>query len=106
MIAKELAQDFTAATGKKISRQTVSRCLAKSIYAQRPMEYVPLKLSQKRARFLWIQEHVSWAHQEWGYLLFIDKFGYSTNGDFCRVLIRREPGTRYHLSNIRESDRF
>ncbi|GFV05180.1 hypothetical protein TNCV_223931 [Trichonephila clavipes] len=65
MIAKELAQDFAVAIGKTISVQIVYRHLAeKALYARRPNVCRP---TQKRARLLWSQEHVSRGNQKWGH---------------------------------------
>ncbi|GFW69655.1 transposable element Tc3 transposase [Trichonephila clavipes] len=61
---------------------------------------------KKRARLLLSQEHVSRANQEWGRVLFTDESRFSTNSASPRVFIWIEPGTLYHPSNIRKSDRF
>ena len=45
---------------------------------------------------------MSAANQEWGRVLFSDESSFSTNSDSHRVFIWREPGTRYHPSNIRD----
>ncbi|GFW18129.1 hypothetical protein TNCV_4006691 [Trichonephila clavipes] len=62
----------------------------------------PSYLTQKRARLLWSQEHVSWANQEWRHVHFPDESRFSINSDSYRVFFCRAPGIHYHPSNIRE----
>ncbi|UYV70792.1 hypothetical protein LAZ67_8000631 [Cordylochernes scorpioides] len=59
-----------------------------------------------RARLNWCLEHHAWTHDQWANVLFSDESRFSLNTDSRRVFIWREPGTRYHPSNIREIDSF
>ncbi|UYV81500.1 hypothetical protein LAZ67_20001368 [Cordylochernes scorpioides] len=43
---------------------------------------------------------------QWANVLFSDESRFSLNTESRRVFIWREPGTRYHPSNIREIDSF
>ncbi|GFX07609.1 hypothetical protein TNCV_4158791 [Trichonephila clavipes] len=84
--AKELTQDLAATTDKTISRQTVYRRLyEKALYARWSVTWVPLNSSQKKARLLCNQEHVPWANQEWGRVLFTDEFRFNIIIDSRRV---------------------
>ncbi|UYV83652.1 hypothetical protein LAZ67_23001896 [Cordylochernes scorpioides] len=84
MTAIQLSNELSSATGTRISRQTVYRRLREgALYARRPM-----------------------THDQWANVLFSDKSRFSLNTDSRRVFIWREPGTRYHPSNIREIDSF
>lgn len=105
--ATELSRDLAAASGKRISRQTVYRRLAeRALYARRPVVCLPLSASHRRARLSWSRTHHSWTHQEWGRVLFTDESRFSTQSDSRRVFIWRERGARYHPSNVREIDQF
>ncbi|UYV82272.1 hypothetical protein LAZ67_21001524 [Cordylochernes scorpioides] len=60
----------------------------------------------QRARLNWCLEHHAWTHDQWANVLFSDESRFRLNTDSRRVFIWREPGTRYHPSNIREIDSF
>ncbi|UYV78224.1 GGPS1 [Cordylochernes scorpioides] len=80
MTAIQLSNGLPSATGTRVSRQTVYRRLHEgALYARRPM---------------------------WANVLFSDESRFSLNTDSRRDFIWREPGTRYHPSNIREIDSF
>ncbi|UYV63896.1 hypothetical protein LAZ67_2005910 [Cordylochernes scorpioides] len=64
------------------------------------------KASRRRARLNWCLEHHAWTHDQWANVLFSDESRFSLNTDSRRVFIWREPGTRYHPSNIMEIDSF
>ncbi|GFX32507.1 transposable element Tcb2 transposase [Trichonephila clavipes] len=56
--AKELVQDFAAATRNTISRKTVyKRVIEKVLCARWPVVCVSFNSLQKKARLLWSQEH-------------------------------------------------
>ncbi|UYV81769.1 hypothetical protein LAZ67_20002317 [Cordylochernes scorpioides] len=63
---------------------------------------IPLTSAHRRARLNWCLEHHAWTHDQWANVLFNDESRFSLNTDSRRVSIWREPGTRYHPSNIRE----
>ncbi|UYV61186.1 hypothetical protein LAZ67_1003756 [Cordylochernes scorpioides] len=69
-------------------------------------EILGSRLKQRRARLNWCLEHHAWTHDQWANVLFSDESRFSLNTDSRRVFIWREPGTRYHPSNIREIDSF
>ncbi|UYV84058.1 hypothetical protein LAZ67_X001011 [Cordylochernes scorpioides] len=66
----------------------------------------PLHSPLERARLNWCLEHHAWTHDQWANVPFSDESRFSLNTDYRRVFIWREPGTRYHPSNIREIDSF
>ncbi|UYV80282.1 hypothetical protein LAZ67_18002283 [Cordylochernes scorpioides] len=107
MTAIQLSNELSSATGTRISRQTVYRRLHEgALYARRPMVCIPLTSAHRRARLNWCLEHHAWTHDQWANVLFSDESRFSLNTDSRRVFIWREPGTRYHPSNIREIDSF
>ncbi|UYV78948.1 hypothetical protein LAZ67_17000439, partial [Cordylochernes scorpioides] len=70
------------------------------------MVCIPLTPAHRRARLKWCLEHHAWTHDQWANVLFSDESRFSLSTDSRRVFIWREPGTRYHPSNIREIDSF
>ncbi|UYV60670.1 hypothetical protein LAZ67_1001817, partial [Cordylochernes scorpioides] len=107
MTAIQLSNELSSATGTRISRQTVYRRLYEgALYARRPIICIPLTSAHRRARLNWCLEHHAWTHDQWANVLFSDESRFSLNTDSRRVFIWREPGTRYHPSNIREIDSF
>ncbi|UYV65651.1 hypothetical protein LAZ67_3004955 [Cordylochernes scorpioides] len=107
MTAIQLSNELSSAIGTRISRQTVYRRLHEgAVYARRPMVCITLTSAHRRARLNWCLEHHAWTHDQWANVLFSDESRFSLNTDSRRVFIWREPGTRYHSSNIREIDSF
>ncbi|UYV80547.1 hypothetical protein LAZ67_19000535 [Cordylochernes scorpioides] len=103
MTAIQLSNELSSATGTRISRQTVYRRLHEgALYARLPMVCIPLTSAHRRARLNWCLEHHAWTHDQWANVLFSDESRFSLNTDSRRVFIWREPGNRYHPSNIRE----
>lgn len=107
MSARQLSSELAAASGIRVSRQTVYRRLrAAGLYARRPVVCVPLTLDNKRARLRWSQEHRDWTLNQWSSVLFTDESRFSLNCDSHRVTIWREQGTRYNPMNIMERHPF
>ncbi|GFV03797.1 transposable element Tcb2 transposase [Trichonephila clavipes] len=105
--AEEIARHTTQATGRPISRFTVARRLhGGGLFARRPVRCVPLTPAHRRRRSLWCREHRNWRANEWGRVLFTDERRFSLSSDSHRILIWRERGSRNHLSNIIERDRY
>ncbi|GFU06236.1 transposable element Tcb2 transposase [Trichonephila clavipes] len=105
--AGEIARHTTQATGRPISRFTVARRLhGGGLFARRPVLCVPLTPAHRRRRSLWCREHRNWRDNEWGRVLFTDESRFSLKSDSHRILIWRERGSRNHLSNIIERDRY
>ncbi|GBL88220.1 hypothetical protein AVEN_117803-1 [Araneus ventricosus] len=97
----------SAAAGRPISRQTVSRRLREvGLFARRPVVCVPLSPAQVRARLHWASEHRSWTPEQWGYVLFTDEFRFNMQNDSRRAIIWRVPETRYLGPNIGERDHY
>ncbi|GFX08370.1 transposable element Tcb2 transposase [Trichonephila clavipes] len=105
--AGEIARHTTQATGRPISRFTVTRRLhGGGLFARLPVRCVPLTRSHRRRRSLWCREHRNWRDNEWGRVLFTDESRFSLSSDSHRILIWRERGSRNHPSNIIERDRY
>ncbi|GFV98848.1 transposable element Tc1 transposase [Trichonephila clavipes] len=105
--AQQVANQFLAASGKKISRKTVARRLrGGGLYASRPVVCIPLTRRHRTARFQWCREHHNWTEQDWACLLFSDESRFSLSSDCRRQLIWRERGTAYRPENIQEKDRY
>ncbi|GFT09812.1 transposable element Tcb2 transposase [Trichonephila clavipes] len=105
--AGEIARHTTQATGRPISRFTVSRRLhGGGLFARRSVRCVPLTPAHRRRRSLWCREHRNWRDNEWGRVLFTDESRFSLSSDSHRILIWREQGSCNHPSNIIERDRY
>ncbi|GFT15677.1 transposable element Tcb2 transposase [Trichonephila clavipes] len=82
--AQQVANQFLAASGKQVSRETVARRLrGGGLYARRSVVCVPLTRQHRTARLQWCREHHNWTEQDW-----------------------RESGTAYRPENIQEKDRY
>lgn len=105
--ATQLSRNLYNATGTSISRITVTQRLhAGGLYARRPVVCIPLTVNHKKARLAFCREHLSWTEAGWGRVLFSDESRFSLDSDSRRVLIWREPGSRYQPSNIVEKDHY
>ncbi|GFS91937.1 transposable element Tc1 transposase [Trichonephila clavipes] len=63
--AQQVANQFLAASGKQISRNTVARRLrGGGLYARRPVVRVPLTRQHRTARLQWCREHYNWTEQD------------------------------------------
>ncbi|GBM14312.1 Transposable element Tcb2 transposase [Araneus ventricosus] len=99
----QLVADHFVASGRRIPATTVERRLHNAgLYTRRPVMCVPLNGRQRRIRLCWAKEHVSWARQQWAYVLFTDECVFTLESDSGRLLIWREQRTRYHQSNTLE----
>ncbi|GFV07600.1 transposable element Tcb2 transposase [Trichonephila clavipes] len=97
----------TTATGRQVSRFTVTRRLHKGgLFARRPERCLPLKVDHRRHRLQWCREHKNWTTDQWSRVLFTDESRFSTRSDSQRVLIWREIGTRFYTSNIKERHHY
>ncbi|GFU37768.1 transposable element Tcb2 transposase [Trichonephila clavipes] len=105
-IDRALGSVLTAATGIRISRQTVYRRLNHAgLYARRPAVCIPLTPAHKRARLNGsLKKH--WSVGEWANVMFSDESQFSLSSDSRRVTIWRECGTRFEPRNITESHDF
>ncbi|GFV77407.1 HTH_Tnp_Tc3_2 domain-containing protein [Trichonephila clavipes] len=104
--APQLGRSQVAASGKQISRKTVTRRLrGGGLYARRPVVCVPLTRQHRTARLQWCHEHHNWTEQDWACVLFSDESRFSLSSDCRRQLIWRESGTAYRPENIQEKDR-
>ncbi|GBM51440.1 hypothetical protein AVEN_147123-1 [Araneus ventricosus] len=105
LTARQLASQLSAASGRPISRQTVSRRLDEGgLFARRPVVCVPLSPAHARARLHWPREHRSWTPEQWGHVLFMNESRFNIQNDSRRAMIYREPGTRYRA--IVEGDHY
>ena len=105
--ARQLSSELAAASGVRVSRQTVYRRLrAVGLFARRPAVCVPLSPVHIRSRLQWSQQHQHWTLDEWRNVLFTDESRFSLNCDSRRTRIWRERGTRFHPTNIVENRPF
>ncbi|GFU59343.1 actin-related protein 3 [Trichonephila clavipes] len=105
--AKEVANQFLAASGKQISQKTVARRLRRGgLYTGRPVVCVPLTRQHSTARLQWCRVHHNWTEEDWACVLFSDESRFSLSSDCRRQLIWRESGTAYRPENIQEKDRY
>ncbi|KFM60058.1 Transposable element Tcb2 transposase, partial [Stegodyphus mimosarum] len=102
-----LISSLPTATGRLGSMSTVRRRLHEGgLYARGPAICVPLTPRHRRDRLQWARQHLHWTPDQWRAVLFTDESKFSLESDSRRYLIWREPETRYHRSNIRESDAY
>ncbi|GFW82231.1 transposable element Tcb2 transposase [Trichonephila clavipes] len=91
--AGEIARHATQATGRTISRFTVTRRLhGGGLYARRPVRCVPLTPAHGRRRSLRCREHRNWRDNGWGRVLFTDESLFSLRSDSHRILIAYSSG--------------
>ncbi|GFW15872.1 HTH_Tnp_Tc3_2 domain-containing protein [Trichonephila clavipes] len=88
--AQQVANQFLAASGKRIFRKTVARRLRGGLYARRPVVCVTLTRQHRTARLQWCREHHNWTEQDWACVLFSDESRFSLSSDCRRQLIWRE----------------
>ncbi|GFV37132.1 transposable element Tcb2 transposase [Trichonephila clavipes] len=106
-VSKRIAQQLSTATGRQVSRFTVARHLHKGgLFARRPERCLPLKVGHRHHGLQWCREHKNWSTDQWSRVLFMDESRFSTRSDSQRVLIRREIGTRFYPSNIKERHHY
>ncbi|GFX02244.1 transposable element Tcb2 transposase [Trichonephila clavipes] len=59
--ASVIAQKLSTATGRQVSRFTMTRRLHKGgLFARRPERCLPLKVDHRRDRLQWCREHKNW----------------------------------------------
>lgn len=105
--ASGVANQFLAATGKRISRKTVARRLHDvGLYARRPVVCIPLTRRHLTARLQWCRQHRNWREDDWACVLFSDESRFGLSSDCRRQLIWRESGTAYSPANIQEKHRY
>ncbi|GFT17755.1 HTH_Tnp_Tc3_2 domain-containing protein [Trichonephila clavipes] len=81
--AGEIARHTTQATGRPISRFTVTRRLhGGGLFARSPVRCVPLTPAHRRRHSLWCREHRNWRDNEWGRVLVTDESRFSLSSDF------------------------
>ncbi|GBL80836.1 hypothetical protein AVEN_26262-1 [Araneus ventricosus] len=103
LTVRQLASQFSAAAGRPISRQTVSRRLHEGgLFARRPVCLCPQRTSERGC----IGPVNIAVGQQWGQVLFTDESRFNIQNDSRRVMIWREPGTRYRAPNIVERDHY
>ncbi|GFV84083.1 transposable element Tcb2 transposase [Trichonephila clavipes] len=66
----------------------------------------PLTATHCRLRLTWSREHTMWTLQQWSCVMFSDESRFSLQSDFCRPLIWRADGTRYHQERTIERHRY
>ncbi|GBN53652.1 Transposable element Tcb1 transposase [Araneus ventricosus] len=107
LTARQLASQLSAAAGRTIPRQTVSRRLHEGgLFARQLVVCVTLSPAHVRARLHWVHEHGSRSPEQWGHVLFTDESRFYIQNDSRRALIWREPGTRYWAPNNVERDHY
>ncbi|GBM86301.1 hypothetical protein AVEN_207992-1 [Araneus ventricosus] len=107
LTARQLASQLSAAVGRPISRQTVSRRLHEGeLFARRPVVCMPLSPAHVKTRLHWTREHRRWTPEQWGHVLFTDESRFNSQNDSRRTMIWREPGTRYRAPKIVERDHY
>ncbi|GBL82293.1 hypothetical protein AVEN_252460-1 [Araneus ventricosus] len=82
LTVRQLASQLSAAAGKPISRQTVSRRLhERGLFSRRPVVCVPLSPVHVRTRLHCAREHRSWTPEQWGHARFTDESRFNIQND-------------------------
>ncbi|GFW60094.1 transposable element Tcb2 transposase [Trichonephila clavipes] len=76
------------------------------LFTRRPERCLPLKVDHRRHRLQWCREDKSWTTDQWSRVLFTDESRFNTRSDSQRVLIWREIGTGFYISNIKERHHY
>ncbi|KFM60449.1 Transposable element Tc3 transposase, partial [Stegodyphus mimosarum] len=101
LLPQEMLHQLVLTTGRLVSMSTVRRRLHKGGL------YAVLLTSRHWRDYLQLAlQHVHWTPDPWRAVLFRDESRFSLESDSRRYLIWREPGIRYHPSNIRERDAY
>ena len=104
--ATQLSRDLADATRTPISSKTVSRRLhERELCARKPAICISLT-PQKKARAEWYRQHQNWTQLQWANVHFTEASRFSLQPDFGRLLMWREPRTRYHPSSIIEREHY
>ncbi|GFT04245.1 transposable element Tc1 transposase [Trichonephila clavipes] len=105
--AQQVANQFLAASGKQISRETVARRFSGGgLNARISVVCVPLTRQHRTVRLQWCPEYHNWTEYDWACVLFSDESRFSLSSDCRRQLIWRESGTAYRPENIQEKNRY
>ncbi|KAJ4441324.1 hypothetical protein ANN_11179 [Periplaneta americana] len=103
---RQLTSELAAASGVRVSKQTVYRRLrAGGFCARRPAVCVQLTRIHIRNRLQWSRQHQHWTLDEWRNVLFTDESRFSLTNDPRRTIIW-EHGTRFHPTNIMKKRPF
>lgn len=101
--ATRLKQGLQAATGVRVSTQTVRNRLHEvGLRARRPLKATPLNRGRKGARVVWARNHSLWTRQQWGRTLFCDETRISLHPDNNDIRVWRGRAQRLHPNFIRE----
>ncbi|GBM07936.1 hypothetical protein AVEN_232378-1 [Araneus ventricosus] len=91
LTARQLALQLSAAAGRPISRQTVSRRLHEEGLGIKVRTTTcclcALSPAHVRARLHWTPEHRSWTPEQWGHELFTDESRFNIQNDSRRAMI-------------------
>ncbi|GFW51316.1 transposable element Tc1 transposase [Trichonephila clavipes] len=106
-MAPQLAPDLSALSERRISRQTVYKCLIETgLNARHPVLCVTLTATNRIYRFQWSLRYKSWTPLEWRHVLFSDELRFTKQSYSCRVFTWRESRVRFHSSSITKIVRF
>ena len=107
MSSTELQNGLHAATGTRISTQTIRRRLHEDNLVSRSAAVrIPLTAQHRQARLAWAQNHLPWTRAQWTAVLFTDESRFCMDFLDRRRKVWRQQGQRYAEQNVAEHDRF
>lgn len=105
--ASSLNRQFAAATGTRISSQTLRRRLHdNNLWSCRPALRIPLSVRHRQARLVWCQDHDHWRRRDWQCVLFTDESRFCLDYHDGRRRVWRQSGERYVDCTVVEHDRY
>ena len=105
MSARKVVNQLRAATGTRVSAQTIRRRLYRGgLRTRRPYVGVPLTRRHRQDRVNWARNHRRWT--QWNNILFTDESRFTVDFADGRARVWRRSGERYHEQNVIQRDRY
>ena len=97
MSVRKVTNQLRAATGTRVSAQTIRRRLYRGrLHARRPYVGVSLTRRHCQDRVNWARNHRCWTQHQWINILFTDKSHFTVDFADGRARVWRRSGERYH----------
>lgn len=101
------ARKLRQATGLAVSAQTIrNRLHERQLRARRRFKCPRLTRAHRVSRRRWAQQHSRWTIHQWRRCLFADETRFGLFGSDGRILVWREPMTRYQERNMAPQEPF
>lgn len=105
--ARTLQNDLQAATGLRVSTQTIRNRLHQGgLHARIPAIRIPLDHRQCQARLNWARQHSRWTANQWRHVVFSDESRFCLDFNDGRRRVWRHRAERFADCAIAEHDRY